>query len=128
MLVPVRADVVYGSSYASEEMASGGVRCPTDLGLFLSTWEALAGLTDCMSQEVSFDFLIPKSEPEKGASLALMAQLGALAEMPGHRVPAACPPLLAIPAEAGSENARRVLPRKTAVWRIHFQEVRCNCG
>lgn len=80
-------------------------------------------------QELSLGLLLPVRARE-GGPLALVAQPGALAEISGLgcQLPVACLPLLAIPAEAGRENAIWVLLRKAAVWRIHFQKVRCNCG
>lgn len=83
-----------------------------------------------MTREVPFGFPLSKSEPEKGAHLPTWPSQESWLRSPGmgHLLPAACPPLLAIPAEAGWENARGVLPRKAALWRIHFHKVRYNCG
>lgn len=105
------------------------------VAFFLPAWEALPIPLDCKSQvdtpqELSLGLLLPKSEPGKGAHLPLwpskerwLSSLGT-----GCQLPAACLPLLAIPAEAGQENAIWGLLRKAAVWSIHFQKVRCNYG
>lgn len=74
LLVLACAGVGHGPFYASEKQGIGGVRCSKHPEPFLSTWEAQAGLADCMSQtdttwQVSFGLLLLKSESEKRTPL-----------------------------------------------------------